>query len=422
MAQLRSIFSLLVATALLLSANGMQNTILALRAIELDFSDFVIGILYSAYYAGFIAGCRYAPSFISSVGHVRSFTAFASIASAATLSYSLLDLPASWLALRAVTGFCLAALYMVLESWLNELSTNETRGRILSIYRITDFSSVTLAQAAIGLFNPLAFPVFILMSIAVSLALVPVALTKVQQPAPPTSARLELRRLWEVSPLAAATAFAVGLSSSVFWALGPVFVTAAGYDKSIVGLFTAAIILGGALAQWPFGMISDRVDRRHVLIACAVGGMVTSLLLPVLAGFGQFALIAAGAAFGIFALPNFGLAVAHANDHAEPGTTVAVNGGLLLIHGTAAVTGPVIVPMLIPSFGTNIIFIWVGIVYALLIAFSLYRLTQRAAPEHVEPYVPVPRTSPAIFELDPRAEEEGEEGEDDADVAPQPAG
>ncbi|RFB04151.1 MFS transporter [Parvularcula marina] len=408
MARIRSLIPLLLATALLLSANGMQNTILALRAIETGFSDLIVGLLYSFYFLGFIGGCRFAPGFIARVGHVRAFTAFASIASAATLAYSLFDYAGLWLPLRIVSGFCMASLYMILESWLNELSTNETRGRVLSAYRITDFTTVTLAQASVGLFNPLAFPVFIVMSIAVSVSLVPVALTRVTQPDVPATAKLDLKKLWKLSPLAAATAVGVGLSASAFWGLGPVFVTEAGYEKGTVGLFMAAIILGGAVAQWPFGMLSDKLDRRHVLIGCAIGGMVTALLLPLVAGIGQTALIIAGAAFGVFALPNFGLAAAHANDHAEPGTYVQVNGGLLMLYGIAAVLGPTLVPLLIGPFGANVIFIWVGIVYAVLVAFSFYRLTQRASPTQQEPYVPMPRTTPAVYEMDPRSEEDDE--------------
>ncbi|MEM9234747.1 MAG: MFS transporter, partial [Pseudomonadota bacterium] len=380
-------------------------TILALRAIENGFSDFIVGILYSAYFLGFIGGCRFGPRFIANVGHVRAFTAFASIASSATLAYALFDIAGAWLALRVITGFCMASLYMVLESWLNELSTNETRGRILSLYRITDFATLTLAQASVGLFNASAFPVFIVMSIAVSIALVPVSLTRVTQPDAPSTASLNIRKLWRVSPLAAASAVGIGLSASAFWGLSPVFVTENGYDNSIVGLFLAAIILGGAVAQWPLGSLSDKFDRRRVLMAVAAGGMVTSLMLPFAAQFGAGVLIAAGACFGIFALPNFGLAVAHANDHAEPGESVSVNGSLLMIYACAATLGPFLVPFLIPSLGANIVFFWVSAVYALLLAFGLYRMTQRASPEQQERYVAVPRTTPAVFELDPRTEE-----------------
>lgn len=408
MIQLRSILPILAAAGLLLSANGMQNTILALRAIELGFSDFIVGILYSAYFVGFIAGCRYGPGFIANVGHVRAFASFASIASCATLAYSLLDHAGGWLALRVVSGFCMASLYMVLESWLNELSTNESRGRVLSLYRITDFSTLTLAQASVGLFNAAAFPVFVVMSIAVSLALVPVSLTRVKQPDAPSTAKLDLKRVWRVSPLAAASAVGVGLSASAFWGLSPVFVTENGYDNGTVGLFLAAIILGGALAQWPIGWASDKFDRRRVLVGAAIGCMVTAFAMPFAASMGSAFLIAVGACFGVFALPNFGLAVAHANDHAEPGTAVSVNGSVLMIYACAAVFGPFLVPFLIPHFGANVVFYWVGGVYTLLVAFSLYRMTQRAAPERSEKYVPVPRTSPAVFELDPRAEDEDE--------------
>lgn len=415
--QTRTLLPLLLAAAFLLASNGLQTTMLALRGISSGFPDAVIGLLLSAYFAGFITGCRYAPRLIQNVGHIRAFTAFASIASAAALAHSLVTVPWAWLLLRVVTGFCFAALQIILESWLNEISTNESRGRILSTYRITDFSSVTVAQLAVGLFEPTDFPPFIVMSIGLSIALVPIALTRVAAPAPPASAKLNVRKLFRVSPLAAVGAFVVGVSSAAYWSLSPVFLTAAGFTKETVGAFIAAIIFGGAIGQWPIGALSDKFDRRRVIIAVSMGTVITALGIPAVAELGRGPLLIAGFAFGIFALPGFGLAVAHANDHAEQGEALSVNGGLLMLFGAASVIGPIIAPPIMATFGNSALFFLVASVYALLVAFGLYRMTARAAPEVQEPYVPVPRSSPAIFELDPRiddtADEETEEDRDD---------
>lgn len=395
----RALVPLLLAASLLLSGNGLHSTIVALRAISEGFSQTVIGLLLSAYFVGFIAGCRLAPRLIAEVGHIRAFTAFASLASAAALSHSVFVGPVVWLLLRVVTGFCFAALQMILESWLNEVATNRTRGKVLSIYRVTDFSTVTLAQAAVGLLDPALFVPFALVSIMLSVALVPIALTPVTPPAVPRRVKLDLRGLWRLSPMAAATAFCVGLAASAYWSMGPVFVTDLGFDSAVVGLFIAAIIFGGAIAQWPIGALSDKVDRRYVLIACSLGAGVSALLLATVMTSSEALLIIGAAAFGSFALPNFGLAIAHANDHAEPGTSIGVNGGLLLVYGIAAAFGAITAPLIMQAFGTNALFLWVAGVYGTLTLFGIYRVGRRDSPADKTPYVPIPRTSPAVFEL-----------------------
>lgn len=401
-----TIWPLLIAAALLLSTNGMQGTVLALRGISEEFSPTVIGLLVSSYSVGFIAGCRYAPGFIANVGHIRAFTAFASIASACALAHAVIVEPAFWLFLRVLSGFCFAAIQMIMESWLNETSTNETRGRTLSIYRIVDFTTVTITQASLTLFDPRQFTAFAFISIAFSLSLVPVALTRITAPAPPKTIRLDLKRLWRVSPLAAAGAVTVGLTSSSFWSMGPVFITGQGYAAGMAGIFIGSIILGGAVAQWPVGGLSDKIDRRRVIVGTAIGASLMALILPFVAGVSEVAVAIGGFAFGVFALPNFGLAVAHANDHAEPGTAVSVNGGLLLLHGCAAVIGPMGATATMTLFGSHSLFWWIAMVYAGLASFSIYRMSVRAAPTVREKYVPVPKTSPTVFQLDPRQEGE----------------
>ena len=399
-----SLWPLFLAAAILLGANALQTTLLAVRGAAEGFPPEVIGLLLSGYYAGLIAGCRLAPTAVRDVGHIRAFTAFASIASAAALAHALLVAPAFWIALRVVTGFCFAGLAMVMESWLNERATNQNRGQVLSVYRVVDFASVTLLQASIGLFDPRSVTLFALLSIGLSLALVPVALSRTEAPAPPASARLDVGRLWRTSPVAVVGSGLVGLAAAAYWGMVPVFTVAKGLDGGAAGLLLGAIVVGGALAQWPVGWLSDHLDRRLVLAASAGGAALTAVLVPVAAGVGTGALLLAGALFGLFALPCFGLAVAHANDHAGPGEALSVSGGLLMVYAAVAITGPVLAASLMRAFGPDALFGWIAGIYTALAAFALLRTLQRAAPERDEPYVPVPRTTPAVFALDPRAE------------------
>ena len=406
---LGSLWPLLLAAAILLGANALQTTLLAVRGAAEGFPPETIGLFLSGYYAGLIAGCRLAPVAVQRVGHIRAFTAFASIASAVALAHALLVEPAFWVALRVVTGFCFAALAMIMESWLNERATNENRGQVLSVYRVVDFASVTLLQASIGLFDARGVTLFALLSIGLSLALVPVALSRTAAPAPPASARLNVGGLWRTSPVAVVGAGLVGLAAAAYWGMVPVFTAAKGLDGGAAGLLLGAIVVGGAVAQWPVGWLSDRLDRRLVLAASAGGAAVTAILVPLAAPSGTGALLASGALFGLFALPCFGLALAHANDHAGPGEALSVSGGLLLVYAAVAITGPILAARVMRAFGPDALFTWIAGIYTLLAGFVLLRTLQRAAPERDAPYVPVPRTTPAVFALDPRALDLGAE-------------
>ncbi|MEO1040711.1 MAG: MFS transporter [Pseudomonadota bacterium] len=407
-----SLFSLLFAAALLLGSNALHATLLGVRGAIEGFSGPEIALLLTAYYVGFIIGCRRAPGIIRDVGHIRAFTAFASIASAAAIIHALYVESWFWIMSRVVTGFCFATLQMIIESWLNERASNENRGRVLSIYRITDFMSVTFFLAAMPLFDPRSFVLFGLLSILISCALVPVALTRVPAPAIPSEAKLDIPGLWRVSPLAAMGAVMVGLTTSSYWSMSPLFISGMGYAPEKTGLFMGALIFGGALAQWPLGWLSDRIDRRWVIIGTSAWAAAISMMVPMTAVGSQTALIITGLVFGAAAVPGFGLTIAHANDHVEPGRIVAVNGGLLLLYGSAACAGPLIASQVITVFGTSSLYHWVALCYLTLAVFGFLRLFARGAPETREDYVPVMRTTPALFELDPRAEHEDEEDVD----------
>ncbi|MCI5047446.1 MAG: MFS transporter [Aquisalinus sp.] len=402
-----SVFALLVAAAILLGANGLQSTLLSVRAYVEDFPLWAIGLMMSAYFGGFALGCRYAPRFIRSAGHVRAFTAFASIASAVTLMHVLFVGPLFWLAMRLIAGFCFAGLHMIIESWLNEKATNENRGQVLSVYRIADFSAVTAGQFMLNIADPAGFVLFAVVSILISLSLVPVALTSASQPMPIKSARLDLPKLFRVSPLAAVGIFCVGLSGSSFWSLAPVFVQDIGYDIAAVAPVMSAMIFGGAIAQWPIGWLSDKFDRRIVIIVVASLAALSALFVSISSSLTLGLLILAGGCFGFFHMPLFGLGIAHANDFAEAEEFVSVNGGLLLLYGIGAVIGPNIGSAVMSLLGPAALFYFSCSVYLIVIIFGIYRMTQRAGvtAEQKEDYVAVPRTSPGVFEMDPRAAE-----------------
>ena len=411
------LFFLIVAGALLLGSNGMASTLLGVRGTLEGFAGLEIASLLAAYYSGFILGCRQAPRIVQDVGHIRAFAAFASIASAAAMSHALVVESWFWIATRIITGFCFAGLQMIIESWLNERATNENRGQVLSVYRLADLISATFFQAILPVFDPSTFVPFGVLTIVISVALVPVALTRSPAPAIPASHKLDLGRLWRVSPLAAFGAACLGFAVSSYWSMGPVFVAGLGYDPEQTGLFVGAIIFGGALSQFPVAFLSDRYDRRHVLIVVSLIATLVSVLVAPIASLDLQGLHAAGVLFGMSAVPSFGLVIAHGNDHAEPGDSVAVNGGLLLLYGFAAAAGPLLASGIMAVFGSSALFVWIGVVYAILAAFGLVRLTQRAAPETTEDYVPVLRTQPGIFELDPRADP----SEDEEEPAAEPA-
>ncbi len=413
---IRVLSALLIAAFFLISGNGLQGTLLAVRGNLEGFPLLLVGLLMSAYYVGFIAGCQIAPRMVKRAGHIRSFTALASVASAAALAYALAVNPVFWLMLRIITGVCLAGLYMIIESWINETATNERRGRTLAVYRLTDLTAGTLGQAMIAAAAPTAFTLFAIVSILISLALVPVAMTNTAQPQPIASAELNLRKLFRISPLAAAGCLCVGAANGGFWAVGAVYVQRLGYDVNSVALFMTTAVVAGALSQWPLGLLSDQFDRRIIVVATAAACAAAGVFLTLTGGMSGEMLLYGAFAFGFTAMPIFGLCVAHANDRAEPHEYTTLAAGLLLLYGVGAVAGPITAPLAMNAFGPAALFIHSSVIYGGLVLFGLYRILVRdPAPQaHREAYVSVPRTSPTVFEIDPRGEPYDESAKDGA--------
>ena len=380
------ITALLLSVALLLMGNGLQGTLLPVRANLEAFSSIDIGVLGSSYFGGFAAGCLFGPRLIRRAGHIRTFAALVAIASCVVLLHSLFLSPVLWWGLRAMTGFCFAVLYMVIESWLNEKSTNETRGFVFSLYTIINLTVITIGQLMLGLDRPEDFQLFILASILVSLAAVPVALTKAEAPAAPQSVHIRLKHLYKLSPVGVIGCLVVGLANGSFWALAPVFAQDKGASTWGVAIFMSSAVIAGALGQWPLGRLSDKMDRRRVIISAACGSAMAGLIFVVWSPPWGVPLLVLVFGFGLFAFPIYGLCVAHMNDYVAPDGYVEAASGLLLVFALGAVAGPIVTSTLTRFFGPDALFAVTAATQLGLAAFALHRMRTRApapAEEHV---------------------------------------
>ena len=379
MSSIRPLIPLLIAAGILLGGNGLQGTLIALRGAEEGFSPATIGFMGTAYFGGFLLGCVFISRIMKAVGHVRSFSALAAIASAGTLLLVLIIDPVMWSAIRFATGFCFAGLFTVIESWLNSGIQNRDRARVLALYRIIDIGSVTGAQFLIPIFGADGFAIFAIMSIMITLSLVPVSLGDRSNPTAPEDVKLDLARVWRISPLACIGCIAVGVTNSAFRTLSPVYAEQIGMTVTDVVTFISVGIIGGAIIQYPLGHFSDLWDRRKVLLITTVGAMLAALALVFLPGTNAFANFALVFVFGSFAMPLFSLSAAHANDRADRGEFVLVNAALMLFYSFGAIGGPLVAASFMQRFGPQSLFIFCAVVYAVYILIILYRMQARAS-------------------------------------------
>ena len=371
--------ALLIAVALLLTGNGLLGTLIPVRAQLDNFSIFSIGLLGSSYFIGFGAGCFYGPHLLRRAGHIRVFTAMASIVSAVVLGHGLIALPFPWWLMRVITGFCFAVLYIVIESWLNEASTNQTRGKVLSAYLVINLTVVTIGHMMLTLDDPAEFNLFALASILVSIAVVPIALTAARAPREIEAVHLRIGKLFETSPIAFVGCIGVGLANGAFWTLAPLFVQRAGYDVDAVALVMSATVLGGAIGQWPIGRLSDRMDRGRLLGWVALAAGVLSVGVIVASALSIGFLLVAAAAWGALSFPLYAVAVAQANDHAQPSEYVEISGGLLFAYAAGAVIGPMLATVFMKLLEVGGLYVFAASVQVALAMFT-YRQIMRGKP------------------------------------------
>ncbi len=403
---LRPVTALLLATAILMLGGGLQSVLLPLRAQMEGFSDLQIGVFGSAYFLGQLAGCMFAPVVIGRVGHIRAFAAFSAVAATIPLLHAMFVEPIAWTVLRLASGAVLAGVFLVIESWLSAASDQETRGRVLGAYTLIHLLLVMVGMQLISVKSPEEFELFSLVAVMFSLAAVPIALTATIAPIPPRRTKLRIGWLFYISPVAWLAAFLTGITNGAIWMMFPIYAKGIGFETSEVAVFMATAVLAGAVAQWPIGSLSDRFGRRVFLAGGALVSAAFGIALVATGNDQTILLYTFVAVFGAASFPLYTLALAHANDLVNKRRAVEVAGGLLLIFSIGAVIGPVISSAAMGFLGPSALFATTALFHLLLVAAVMVRIQvrPRIPTRHKEDFVMVPRTTPAVYELDPRTD------------------
>lgn len=368
------IASLLLGVAILLTGQGLQGVLVPVRATLENFSTLAVGFIGAFYFLGFTYGCWQGAGMIRRAGHVRVFAAMTAVASVAPLLHGLWVNLWTWGALRFTTGFCFAVLYVVIESWLNERADNENRGSVFSAYIIINMTMLAAGQQMLVLEDPVKLHLFAVASVLVSLASVPVLMSRGEQPEEVTHSRFNLRELYRNSPSGMLGSLTSGLTNGSFWALAPVFTTAVTHDIDMAAWFMTSAVLGGALGQWPLGWWSDRVDRRYVMVGICFAVVIVELALWHFSSLlDDNALLVLGFLWGALAFPLYSVSVAQANDRALPGTFVMISSGLLLMYGAGAVIGPFLAGGIMTVLESGSLFLFAALAHIGLGVFVMAR-------------------------------------------------
>ena len=416
---LAGVWALLLGIVLIMLGNGMHFTLIGLRGGIEGFSAAELAVVTSGYFMGFLSGARYTPALIRRVGHVRVFAALGSFMSAGLIAFPLLTEPWAWTLLRLLIGFCMSGVYVVAESWLNDASTNETRGTVLSAYMIAQTLGIIGAQGLLTLGDAATSTLFIGASILVSISFAPILLSATPVPAAEVTRPMPLRDLFAGSPLGTVGIFLLGSVYATQSGMGAVFGTQIGLSAAQIALFVAMLFAGALLLQFPIGWLSDRMDRRKLIFAAAVLG-ATACAAGWMTGGNLWLLMAAALLAGGVTTPLYALLLAYTNDFLSVEDMPAASGGLVFTFGLGAIAGPLVTGWAMQQAGPFAFWLVLGATFALIAIYALYRMTQRQVTpvEETESYLGVlPTASPVAVEAaGVWSSEQGEEAaEDQAD-------
>jgi MFS family permease len=376
---LTSVVPLFIGLALLMVGNGLLGTLIGVRSDIEGFSTIVIGAVMSSYYIGFLLGSLAIPRWLVTVGHIRVFAGLAALAAATALAHSLLVTPFVWAGLRFIVGLCLSGLYVTVESWLNDRATNETRGRLLSVYMLVVTLGLGAGQVLLGVADPVDTTLFILVGMLVALAVVPVAMVRIPTPREVIRVKLSLRDLGRTAPLGVVAVAVAGAAGSSVLALGAVYAIRIGIDPSRVGMFVAAAMAGGAAMQYPLGYLSDRVPRRRVILGIALAAVVIAVAGAVSESGSSMQFVVA-AAFGGLAFPLYSIAVSHVNDVMPEHQLVAAASGTIFVYGIGSVVGPLVLSVLMEIWGPSGYFWGLAGYFVPLVLYATVRIIVKERP------------------------------------------
>ncbi|SEN32653.1 Predicted arabinose efflux permease, MFS family [Paracoccus alcaliphilus] len=413
---LKTTWPLLLGILLLMVGNGMQGTLLGIRGDIEGIPTFEMSVVMAGYYGGFLLGSLTVPGMIKTVGHVRVFAALGSLISAILIVFAVWPNWMFWTVLRFLIGFCFCGVYVTAESWLNAGSTNETRGQALSVYMIMQMLGIVSAQFLLNVSDPAGFLLFVIPSVLVSLAFTPILLNA--QPAPEfdTIQRMSFRELYHASPLGCVGIFLMGGVFAALAGMSSVWAAAVGMSVAEISLFVAGIYAGGLVMQYPVGWISDRYDRRKLVLLLGGFGVLT-VVWVVVAQPGVAGLVVAGLLMGGMANPIYALLLAYTNDYLDQSDMAAASAGLLFIYGVGSMGGPLITGWLMNVIGPDGYWVHMGVLLALMVIYASWRMTRRRplTPDEQGSFAVItPQATPFAVEaaLDEAQSSDGDSGSD----------
>ena len=414
--EVKKSWALFLGIGTMMIAHGLQMQIMGIRSVLEDFSVLTTGIFMSGYYVGYFVGSKTTPNLVQKVGHIRVFAAFASLASLSALVAVAYVNPVMWTLSRFITGISLVSCYVVSESWLNDRATNKNRGQLLSAYMIVLYSGLSIGMLLLNVSEPKAYEPFILVSVLLSLALVPILLTKRPAPKFKKIGTISIKELYEISPLGSVSSFATGMIHAAFFSLISVYATKAGFTLLETSILLFIATISGVVGQGPIGYFSDVYDRRKVIIVTTLAGSFLAFLSILSSSdplqntyymdefaFKKILFFLFVGAYTSLCLPLFSLNLAHTNDYVPKEKFVAAGGGLNIIFGIGAIAGPIMCSALMNLLGPNGLFVHFLIFFILIIIFGLYRMNQRKYEDNPDStFTPLPTNiTPLGIELDP---------------------
>ena len=410
-------WALLLGMLFLQLGNGLQGTLLSVRGELEDFSTFEMSVVMSAYFVGFLGASRLVPEFIRRVGHIRVFAALASLISAILILYPLLVNPWIWTGGRIIIGFCFCGVYITAESWLNNAATNDNRGQLLSSYMVVQMAGIVAAQLLLLVGDPGGFELFVLISVLVSISFAPILLSITPTPAFEATKPMSIKHLFKTSPLGCVGMFFLGGIFSAQFGMAPVFGTTAGFSLSEISIFVAAFYIGAMVFQFPIGWLSDRMDRRILIVVTSAIGFIAALTsILVLDVF--LILVGSALLIGGMSNPLYSLLIAYTNDFLELDDMASASGGLLFLNGLGAISGPLLTGYLMTQTGPGGYFIILATLLGSLTVYGFYRMTQRGISDvDTSSYATVLPTASVVAveiaqELAIEAAEEAEQAEE----------
>ena len=416
--EVKKSWALFIGIGVMMIAHGLQMQVMGIRAVLEDFSVFTTGIFMSGYFVGYFVGSRTTPNFVSKVGHIRVFAAFASLASLSALIAVVYVNPFMWTISRFITGISLVSCYVVTESWLNDRATNKNRGQLLSAYMMVIYFGLALGMLLLNISKPEAYEPFILVSVLLSVALVPILLTKRPAPKFKKIETISILELYKISPLGSLSSFFTGIIHAAFFSLISVYATIAKFTLFETSILLFVATIAGVLGQGPIGYFSDIFDRRRVIVITTFGSSLLALIAILTSNdpiqniyymdefaFRKIIFFIAVGLYTSLCLPLFSLNLAHTNDFVPKSKFVAAGGGLQLIFGVGAISGPILCAIFMEWFGLNGLFVFLIIAHSIIGVFGLYRMKVRSTVENPDStFTPIPATiTPAGLELDPDA-------------------